>query len=80
MNEADVIEQMKRQGIAELPEVKGVEILRLSSGDFVVLRAEGRISQEQAHRLKIEMERLFPNNKCLVLDEGMTLKVIKSDA
>ena len=64
-------------GAVALPAVKTIETLRLEPNDALVLTCEGAISSETAARLRAIVQEHFPGRQCLVLSEGLELKVIK---
>lgn len=53
-----------------------LERLRLEAGDIVVLRAPGRISEDTAKRLRDFWEGKFPEHKCVVLGDGISLSAV----
>jgi hypothetical protein len=79
MTEQEAIEKLKSG--EELPEVKSVEGLRLAPGDFVVLTFKGYVTKESGARLIQRLEGIFEGrNKVLILEDDVTIRVLKSDA
>lgn len=80
--------------VLALPMVGQVEVARLKPTDTLVLtvakpsspcwpcrwwdRAPGRISEKQAARLEHVLKRAFPDHRVLVMDNGLSLKVVST--
>lgn len=65
------------KAILDLPEVRSVERMALNPGDTIVLTFKGRVRQQTLEIVKATMEGKFPGHKCLVLEEGADIKVIR---
>lgn len=63
--------------VVGFPAVKSVEVLDVKPEDTVIISVEGCISQETAERIKQVFHNELPNQKCLVLSEGISLKVLR---
>lgn len=61
----------------ELPDVASIEVARLGVGDVVVVTAEGCLSRDTITLMEERLMPLFPNNKILVLESGITMKVMR---
>lgn len=63
----------------ELPDdlqlVDRVKVAALQPNDVLVVECPTRISEETALRLNRMMSDVFPNHRCVVLADGLTLKV-----
>lgn len=55
-----------------------VRVLNLQPGDTIVLRHPKHLSDLATDRLKQQMEELFPENKVIILEEGMDIKVTRT--
>lgn len=61
--------------------IEKIKVLDMREGDILVLRYSGRLSDEAVRHLKDSVESIgFPRNKTLILEEGMDLKVIRSES
>ena len=56
-----------------------VAVVNIQPGDFIVLKSENEVSDELYTRLMETMKGIFPDNKCIVLDVGLDLGVLKKD-
>lgn len=63
-----------------LPEVKQIEVARLTPTDVVVVEVQGHLSAEATARMQATLQPLWPENKILVLEDGARLKVASSAA
>ena len=55
-------------------------VLNLKPGDTLVVLAKDKLSAQHAARIVKEAREVFPSNRCLVLDDGMTLAVIHEES
>lgn len=58
-------------------ELQEIRVLRLQPGDIGVLIHPEKLTLEARQRLQAEWERHFPNNRVMVLCEGMQFAIIK---
>jgi hypothetical protein len=59
----------------------GVQTLRLRPGDILALLYAGRLSPEANYRLERALRAIVPDSvKCIVLQEGMTLARVTTEA
>jgi hypothetical protein len=71
-------------GLAGLPIAAGIPITNveripateLGPQDYLVIEHPGQISEVTYNRLLQQTRAIFPNNKTLVLGEGMKLRVV----
>lgn len=63
--------------LAELPESAQVSRVRVKAGDAVVIECSHRLSAEQVDRIGGAVRGAIPGVKILILDAGMTLKVVQ---
>jgi hypothetical protein len=63
-------------------EIKMVDmsVLSLRPGDVVVLRCGGKISDNLYAILKETIKPHFPNNKVIILEQGMEISVLRDDS
>jgi len=62
--------------LESLPQVARIEVVRLRPTDVIVLEIQGWLTQEVNARLAAELKPIWPNNKIIVIDGGVRLKVI----
>ena len=60
-------------------EAKQVSAIRVEHGDVLVFESPLAISREQSIQLKATIGHYFPDNECLVIGLGGTLKVFHPD-
>lgn len=68
----------ERQALTDmlsLPEVRRIEVARLQPGDVLVLECDAHITPDMAERLNEYMKEVFPEQKCMVLERGLSLKI-----
>ena len=53
--------------------------LHVQPGDIIVLRVAGRVSDHGLRILRKTMEEIWPHNKCVILEEGMDIGVVRAD-
>ena len=63
-------------GDAEPDAIPDVQRLRLKPGDVLVLSYSGAMPYPDKERTIEIMKTLFPNNRALILDRGITLAVV----
>lgn len=56
-----------------------VEVLAYAPGDTIVVRFQGRLSQQTTEMIASRMRRLFPGNPSVVLDRGASIGVLRED-
>jgi hypothetical protein len=57
-------------------ELSPVQLIKLQDDSVAVIRAPGKISAEQAERIRESWDKLAPSTKCLVLDGGLSLSCV----
>ena len=61
--------------------IEGVRRLRLEKGDVLVMTCPGHMTETQRVRLRAEWGRLFPDVRCVIMEDGCDVKVVrKADA
>lgn len=50
------------------------EKIRVEPGDTVVLKMPGHLSPENVNNIKNQAKAMFPDNRILVLSDGMTIE------
>lgn len=73
MNEAELVASVKL--LAE--KVEAVKIMRLEPGDTLVLKHSMLLNDAAWLHLREGMEALFPGHKCVLLDKGLDLDVVR---
>lgn len=58
-------------------EIDKITTLSLQPDDVLVLNYEGKLSDKLYHHLKATLERVTPGHKVLIIEQGMTLQVLK---
>jgi hypothetical protein len=59
-----------------LPSVTVIKRAPVTDTDVIVVEIPGQVSVEAAQNIKIAIGRVWPNNQCLVLCDGMQIKVV----
>lgn len=60
----------------ELKLIESFGKLELKDGDFIVLKYKGQLSEKAYNNIQDFMKTSFPQNKCIVLEEGMDIGTI----
>ena len=63
--------------LVSLPEVTRISVARVKPSDVLVIESEGYMTQETRERIKATMSQVWPNQKTIVLDKSLRLKVIE---
>lgn len=71
MTEADLRHELEEAGVSSLFSA------RVTPDAIVVLEVPARLTEARVARLHALLAELFPRNRALILDEGMTLKVVQ---
>lgn len=58
-------------------EIDKIAILQLQPDDILVLSYGGKISESAHNTIDDQLKESFPGVKCMILDSGMTLQVLK---
>ncbi len=66
--------------LESLPEVSRITVARLRPTDVVVLEYQGIIGVESCQRLTAHLQPIFPDNKIIVLEAGLTMKIVDGQA
>jgi hypothetical protein len=64
------------QAISVLEQVEKVQVASLGPSDVLVLTLPGLHSRDSIDRIHTMMKQVWPDNKCIVLDEGASLRVV----
>lgn len=76
MNRRDLLKSLA--GVAALPMVKSVEVLRVQPEDTIVITCQAPLSAAAAERLREMWLRAMPSHqRVVVLDGGLDLKVVR---
>jgi hypothetical protein len=59
--------------------LKDMQVLRLRPGDVIVLRSKRPISGPEYEIIKAVMTERFPNNRTMILEDGMDIGVISGE-
>ena len=62
--------------IGSLPSVGTIARADVKPSSVIVVTCQEHFSQEVAQRIKDTLRRVWPDNRCLVLDAGLELRVI----
>lgn len=65
------------QTLVALPAVKSVEVAQLKPTDTIVIEVDEILSQARAARISSVAEVAFPGQRVLVLERGMSVKVVR---
>ncbi len=76
MNRRDIFKLFG--GAAAIPVVKSVEMLEMKSDDVLVVKVDGHISHETAEHLRALCEAKLPGRTVIVIDETISLEVLRS--
>jgi dihydroxyacid dehydratase/phosphogluconate dehydratase len=63
--------------VADIPEVKAIEVVSLKPGDVVVLSYDGPISSEMCERLKSMVWKVWPDHQVIVLTDGLEMRIVR---
>lgn len=61
----------------ELPQV---HIARLRAGDLIVLHYDKPIDDATVAHIRADLKPRFPENEVLILEDGMTLSIVRKDS
>lgn len=56
-----------------------VAILRIQPGDTIVLKTERSVSDIAYQHITASMKEMFPENKTLILEEGLDLSIVRKN-
>ena len=71
MNRRDAI-----RAVMAMPAVVAISRASLKPGDVIVVECHSRLSLMGRENITRSLKKVWPDQKCVVLDEGMTLKVV----
>lgn len=63
--------------LTALPGLTTIQAGTLQPTDVIVIEADGPISIETREQIKAYMQIIWPDQKCIVLGDGLKLKVIR---
>lgn len=58
-------------------EIKEVDLLRVLSGDIIVVKHPSLITLAEFERINESSKRLFPDNKVVILEGGLELSAVR---
>ena len=61
----------------DIEKLQKIDTKELQPGDVVVITTKGPVSEETAARLRDYLKPCFPQQKILVLDNGITLDIYR---
>lgn len=62
--------------LVSLPAATKISVAQIKPRDVIVFECPGPISMDAAERIKACAKLVWPDTKCVVLGDGMTLKVL----
>ena len=71
MNRRDAI-----RVVMAMPAVAAISRASLQPTDVIVVECQQRLSENSRANIARHLQQVWPGQKCVVLDEGMTLKVV----
>lgn len=60
------------------PSVSAVRLARVKPGDTIVIEHPGHLLEAAEARLRESVRTVWPDNKCMVLEDGMTMQFIET--
>jgi len=66
--------------LEDMPDVVSVQKVGLQPGDVIVLRSPVFLGRETIHQMTQIMKSVWPDHRVVVLDAGLTLEVVRTDA
>lgn len=60
--------------------LKKLKIVNVKKGDIVVLFLKTQLSKNAGEKILHQIKELFPNNKVIVLEEGLKMKIYRNVA
>jgi hypothetical protein len=60
--------------------IDSVKVLSLSPSDYLVVKSNKRLWNEQVIQLKESLQRMFPEQKIMILDGGLDIEVVRKAA
>lgn len=69
----------RREAIAalvSLPEITRISTAPIKPDDVIVVECEAMMSDETRARIRLMLEQVWPGRKCVVLCDGLRLKVM----
>lgn len=68
------------EGYAKAPvELPHVRILRLQPDDILLLTTPYQLSDQEMHEIGSRMAERFPDHKCVLLENGLQLDILRKD-
>jgi hypothetical protein len=64
--------------LVALPAATKISVAQITTRDVIVFECPGPISNDAAERIKACAKMVWPDTKCVVLGDGMTLKVLST--
>lgn len=69
----------RREALAALvsmPEIARLSVAPVRPNDVIVVECEGTLSTSTADRIHAQLKEIWPNNKIVILDELIRIKVV----
>lgn len=69
----------RREALAalmSLPAATRISVANLKPTDAIVIECEGALSDDMAERIRLVAKEIWPDHKCVVLVDGLKLKVV----
>lgn len=63
--------------LADIPEIARIECANLKPGDVIVVEADHPLSQDTCRRIEGLLRSIWPNQRTVVLTDGLKLKVVR---
>lgn len=64
--------------LVSLPEISRISTAPVKPDDVIVVESDHALTRDTIDRLTAIMESVWPGRKCIVLSEGLKLKVVGS--
>lgn len=65
--------------LADIPEVKSVEVARLHPRDVIVLEVDQILSQHDVEMLQEMVKSVWPDNQVAVFQRGMRMRIVRDE-
>jgi hypothetical protein len=65
--------------LVSLPATTRISVAAIQPSDVIVIECDERLSMDAMDRIKTLVGRAFPNNKAIVFDKGLRLKIAEKE-
>jgi hypothetical protein len=72
-----LIEQEQARQLAEKSDLPRKEVISIQPGDVAVIKADASINEKGQDYIRKQLNNTFPDNKTIILDQGMSLEVYR---